>query len=180
MADPFIGEIRLYGFDYPPRDWAFCQGQQMYIQQNPALYSLIGTQYGGDGRTTYNLPNLMSRVVMGAPTPTSLGTNYASGSEGVMLSQSNVPVHAHAVVAAGPIVANMTGTPASDTYMVGAVNGTTGASQKVYSTAAASDATLNPAVVAPIIGPYKAHENRQPYLALNFCISLSGDYPPFN
>lgn len=180
MADPFYGEIRLFGFNYPPRDWAFCFGQQIYIQQNPTLYSLIGINYGGDGKTTFNLPNLASRVLMGAEVPTGIGSSFATGTESVSLSADNVPPHEHAVMAAGPILAFTTGTPANNTYMVGAVDNTSGASKKTYSTNASPNATLSPLVVAPTDGPHQPHENRQPYLALNFCISLSGVYPDFN
>lgn len=163
--DPFLGEIRLFGGNFAPQDWAFCNGQLLPISQNQALFSLLGTQYGGDGRTTFALPDLRGRC---APHPgMGLVQGQSGGSETVTLQSQHLPAHGHL-----PRCAAQGGTDKpSGGYWAGDGSGNTAA----Y--APASDGTpLAASALAPA-GGGQPHENMQPFLALNFIIALSGIYP---
>jgi len=173
--DPFLGEIRLFAGNFPPRDWAFCNGQLMTIQSNTALFSLLGTMYGGDGVRTFGLPNLMDRVPIGMGagsglTPRTQGE--VGGSSGVTLTQQEMPAHTHQ--AAG-VASNGDG------------NSPVGAVWAQYSTAsrpvvhanvygASADVTMAPTALAPT-GNSQPHNNMQPYMAMNFIIALNGIFP---
>lgn len=171
MADPFISEIRPFAFAFAPRDWAMCNGQLVPIVQNTVLYSLLGTTYGGDGRTTFGLPNLQGRIAVGAGagpglTPRPLG--QSGGAETVTLTQSEVPVHRHEMKAA----ASRTSIDAPG----GAVLSTSAGGQ-AYSTAPPTT-PLAETSITTVEGYHQPHENKMPYLTVNFCIALNGVFPP--
>jgi microcystin-dependent protein len=179
MADPFIGEIRMFGFAWAPRDWAYCNGAIAPISQNQALFAIIGTYYGGDGRTTMGLPNLESRA------PISWGrgpglTNYRmadwGGYESYQLSESQLPGHTHSPVKAA--IDADSPDPASNLYL-GRKTGGDLYTRTDPKTPGQTPVPMNTSFVS-VAGQSFAHENRQPSLALNFCISLSGYFPPRN
>ncbi|HEX7049916.1 MAG TPA: tail fiber protein [Longimicrobiales bacterium] len=165
MADPFLSEIRMMAFTYPPRGWAFCDGQAMAIAQNQALFSLLGTTYGGNGTTTFNLPDLRGRA------PVHRGPAYSQGQvggeEAHTLTMSEVPgVHSHPVRAVGGA-----GTSPQPTGALLA------SGSPIYRSPRSDPepATLSPQTVAVTGG--EPHDNMQPYLAVPFCIALTGAYP---
>lgn len=170
MTDPFYGEIALFGFNFAPRNWAICDGSTLNIQQNPALYSLVTTKFGGDGQRTFMLPNLANRMIGGygrGPGLTSRNVGNAYGAETVTLTNGQMPGHNHLLQAAiGRDVQRMAA-PAT-TGGLGAYVG-----PSPYGTG--SGATMGN--VLSTEGGGAAHENRQPVLAMNFCIALIGSYP---
>ncbi|AWK88354.1 phage tail protein [Azospirillum thermophilum] len=179
--DPFIGEIRIFGFDYAPQDWAYCNGQAVPVQQYQALFSLIGNIYGGSGSppTAFNLPNLQSQVPMGAAPMQNnnlTALNQASGAEAVQLTPAQMPTHTHAMGGeVMPQAANQTNTPGPTVLPnVVIVNGKF---SSAFSNAAANT-TFSPIAISGA-GGNGVHENRQPFLALNFCICTDGIYPDF-
>lgn len=171
MADPFVAEIRIYPFNFAPRGWAFCDGQLLPISQNTALFSLLGTNFGGDGRSTFGLPNLQGRAAMQPRqgpglSPRNLGET--GGSSTVTLLQSQIPAHAHALSASNEI--------GDDRKAVGeAVARSTGGA--LYGPVPANAVALAPEAV-PAVGGGAPHNNMMPYLTMNFCIALQGIYPP--
>ena len=168
MAEPFLGEIRMFGFNFAPSGWAFCNGQLLPISQNTALFSLLGTTYGGNGTSTFALPNLQSRVAvhMGEGSGLSdyvLGQN--GGSETTTLLESQLPAHSHVV--------NVDNGAGSFEKPAGHVPARSSA--KAY--ARTSDgSTLNASTVSTT-GSNQPFNNLQPYLVLNFCIALQGIFP---
>jgi microcystin-dependent protein len=181
MTDPYIGEIRIFGGEFAPRDWAFCNGQTLNINDNQALYSVIGTMYGGDGRITFALPDLRGRAPISCGTAPGLVDNYfcgqRGGSETVALTAPQAPAHTHdasiqvkAVAGAGNQSAPGGHVWAADPR--GATN--------VYSDVG-PDTTMNEKAAVgtaePNAGGGQAHENRPPFLVLNFIIALQGTYP---
>jgi len=169
MSDPFVGEIRMAGFNFAPVGWALCNGQTLPISQNQALFSLLGTTYGGNGTTTFNLPNLQGRVAIHQGTGLSTYLmGQSSGVEEVTLNSNQMPVHNHlvnAVASGGNQASPADGLPAIES---------TGTSLN-YSSAAES-ATMNPALVANVGGTAPVSVV-QPYLCVNFIIALTGIYP---
>lgn len=168
MTDPYLGEIRNFGFNFAPAGWALCQGQLLSIAQNTALFSLLGTQYGGDGRTTFALPDLRGRVPIGFGQGPGLSARIqgeAKGTEAVTLASPETPAHNHPVAAASSATTkNPTGavpafTPAGSSY------GTT------------ADVAMSPTMTGSS-GGSQPHDNMQPYLVTNWCIALQGSYPP--
>lgn len=170
MAQPFIGEIKIVAFNFAPRTWAFCNGQLLPINQNQALFSLLGTQYGGNGTTNFALPNLQARVPIEQGTLAG-GSSYvigqASGETAHTLSNNEMPTHTHNAQASADAGAGIV--PAAN--VLASASGLYGA--------AASLTTLNPASVGAS-GGSQPHENRQPFLVLNFCIALQGIFPSRN
>lgn len=169
MSEPFIAEIRIFAGNFAPRSWAFCNGQLLPISQNTALFSLIGTIYGGDGRTTTALPNLQGRAPMHTgrgPGLTSRRLGERSGVTTVTLSEAQMPNHTHSLMAA-PDPAEDPG-PGGNS-LARSVGGT------AYGPAAGLVA-LDPDAVSST-GGSAPHNNRQPYLGLNFIIALQGLYP---
>jgi len=170
MSDPFIAEIRIFAGNFAPRGFAFCNGQLLPIAQNTALFSLIGTTYGGDGRTTTGLPNLQGRAPMhpgNGPGLSSRNLGQSGGTSTVTLTSANqLPNHDHALQASGGV-----GQTAPEGYFPAAV-----AAEEVY-----GDATdlkeMSSAAVAPAGSDFSSHNNMQPYLGLNFIIALTGTYP---
>ena len=168
MSDPFIGEIRLFAGNFAPRNWAFCSGQILSIAQNTALFSLLGTTYGGNGQTTFALPDLRGRVPMGRGqgpglSPRDLGE--VAGAENVTLTSNQIPAHRHALRAST--------TAASVTTPGGALLGTT--SVNSYDTASASVA-MAPGAIG-ITGGSQPHNNMAPTQTLNYIIALFGVFP---
>lgn len=175
MSEPFIAEVRIWGCNYAPRGWAFCDGGLLPISQNTALFSLIGTTYGGDGRVTFALPNLKDSIPVDAGngpglTPRELGES--GGSETVTLDVSQVPGHSHSVQAIsdqGTVLA-----PAPDRALASSGDGS------AYFTQSQQPSTTPMAAQAVSVfsGGGGPHNNLMPYLGLNFCISLTGIFPP--
>jgi microcystin-dependent protein len=162
MAEPFLSEIRIFSFGFPPKGWALCNGQLLPINQNQALFSLLGTTYGGDGRVNFGLPNLQGRVPIHMGSGHTLGER--GGEQGHTLSISELPTHTHSVMASSTV--GNSPTP-SGNVLASASN--------VYRTADNLIA-INPSTVPPV-GGSQAHLNMQPYLILNFCIALQGIFP---
>ena len=167
--DAYIGEIRMVGFNFAPVGWVECNGQILSISQNTALYSLLGTMYGGDGQTTFAVPDLRSRVPVGAGQGTGL-SNYTQGSKGgyetVTLTLNHLPAHTHGIA-----VSTAAGTTSSPdgTYFAH-----TGNFDKEY----ANSANASNANMVQSSGGNGAHENRPPYQAVKFIICTQGIYPP--
>ncbi|MCC4605682.1 phage tail protein [Xanthomonas campestris pv. badrii] len=178
MTEPYIGEIQLFGFDYNPYGWAFCNGAVLPIAQNTTLYSLLSVAYGGNGTSTFQLPNFCARAGCEQGqgpglSPHSLGSNF--GSAAVSLQQSQIPMHQHGVNAFSQAdQTKRTGTPAS-----GVALSSLNINNERPFLAVAPDKQFSPTMLLPT-GNGLAHENRQPYLAVNFCIALQGDFPAFN
>ena len=169
--DPFIAEVRIFAGNFAPKGWATCDGQILPISQNTALFSLVGTNYGGDGRSTFGLPNLQGRAAMNAGagpglTPRHLGET--SGTETVTLDLTQIPSHNHNLLAANDV--GDTNQPADNTFAR-----SSGAS--VYSPAGPKVVAMSP-VALTAVGSGQAHNNMQPYLALTFIIAMQGVYPP--
>lgn len=172
--EPFLGELGIVAFNFAPRGWALCNGQILSISQNQALFSLLGTTYGGNGQTTFALPNLQSRLPIHAGQGVGL-SNYnlgeVGGAEGVALTMAQLPAHAHS--GQGVSGAGSSGGPAGQVW-AGSVLG-----DSVYNTSVAPNATMSAAAIAPS-GGAQPHDNRQPYLVLNFIIALVGVFPSRN
>ncbi len=165
MSEPFLAEIRLFGFDFPPRDWAFCDGQILPINQNQSLYSLLGTTYGGDGRTSFGLPDLRGRYAVHFDGAFPLGAR--GGEETHTLSTAEMPQHTHAARGSAS---------AGDQPVPG---GVLGQAANVYSADTAASTALASGTVANA-GSGQAHENMQPYTVITFCIALRGTFPSRN
>jgi microcystin-dependent protein len=189
MPTSFVGEILLVGFNFPPKGYAFCQGQLLPIQQNTALFSLLGTMYGGNGQTNFALPNLQGSVPLGfgqGPGLTDHPQGEKSGSETIQLTTQQMPLHTHVVNASSVLaaVASRSGAgnqqtpvgnvPASESAGVTATysNGLPDATMRAGNIAVSGTATASPA------GNDQPHENRQPYLTMNYVIALQGVFPP--
>ncbi|WP_309667138.1 tail fiber protein [Tabrizicola sp.] len=175
MSQPFVAEIRIVGFNFPPRGWAFCNGQILPLSQNTALFSLLGTTYGGDGRSTFALPNLQGSVPIQqgqGPGLTDRILGEVGGSENVTLLQSEMPQHTHSAVADGSGGGNQSA-PNGNAWS--SLSGRTPPS--LYNNAA--NTTMSPFAVG-ITGSSFPHNNMQPYLALNFIIALQGVFPARN
>ncbi|WP_313702963.1 tail fiber protein [Massilia sp.] len=171
MSDQFVGEIRIFPGDFAPTGWAQCNGQLMPLSQNTALYSLLGTVYGGDGKNTFALPDLRSRAPLQQGQGPGLSNHplgQVGGTSAVTLLQSEVPSHSHQLMHSGG--AADASTPAPEK---GFARTTTA---QVYAPGDTS-APASPQALAPN-GSSSPHNNMQPYLVLNFCIALQGIYPP--
>jgi microcystin-dependent protein len=172
MADPFVAEIRIFGFNFAPKGWAFCNGQLLPISQNTALFSLLGTVYGGDGKSTFALPDMQGNVPMHPGQGQGLSLRdlgEMSGTETVTLLITEMPAHSHNWSASN---AQATEQAPAGQLMAG---GTGGISQ--YAPPGGNPITpLNPAVL-PVAGGSQPHNNLMPYLTLNFCIALQGVFP---
>jgi microcystin-dependent protein len=165
MAEPFLSEIRIMSFNFAPKGWAMCNGQLLPINQNQALFSLLGTTYGGNGQTTFALPNLRGQVPIHFGGSHNLGE--AAGESAHTLSVAELPTHTHA----------LNGSTDNATTPVAAGN-LLGSANNLY--APATDLTpLHPGSIANV-GGSQPHENKQPYLTLTFCIALQGIFPSRN
>ena len=170
MSEPFLAEIRMVGFNFAPRGWAFCDGQILPINQNQSLYSLLGTTYGGDGRTSFALPDLRGRtpIHVGASNGTLHTLGQKSGAESVTLSEAEMPRHRHVVQGSSVAVDSNdpTGNLLGDN--LGLIY------QQLFSLVSMDSAMI------PSVGGGQAHNNMQPYIAVNFCIALRGLFPSRN
>ncbi|WCT11941.1 phage tail protein [Mucilaginibacter jinjuensis] len=188
MADCYTGEIRAFAFSYPPTQWAQCNGQLVSITQNPALYSILGTMYGGDGKNTFGLPNLNGRVVVGTGTSPTSGTVYTSGGvggvENVTLNNQQTN-HSHtfnAAVASSPVtkVTNVPATTAPGSFLSNMYepHSPNPLVVRTYLPVPQADIQqLNGAAISPL-GGNGAHSNMQPSVAINYCICLYGEEYP--
>ncbi len=168
MAEPFLSEIRIFSFGFAPQGWALCNGQLLPINQNQALFSLLGTTYGGDGRVNFGLPNLQGRA------PIHMGSGHTLGERGGeqahTLSISELPTHVHAANAS--TAASTTNVPVNTSVLAQST------SSQLY-TAAANLVAMAPNSLGNT-GGSQAHLNMQPFLVLNFCIALQGIFPSQN
>jgi microcystin-dependent protein len=166
MSDWFLGEIRLFSFGFQPQNWAACNGQLLPIAQYPALFQLIGTTYGGDGQTTFALPNLQGRL------PVQAGGNMVQGQTGGELTHTltvaEMPTHTHQLSVSGNVA--VTGTEPGPSVALARSSG-----GSLYSGTIALVNMSESAI--SVSGASEPHENRMPYLVLNFCIALSGQFP---
>jgi len=175
MAEPFVGEIKMTGFEFAPRDWALCDGQTIQINQNQMLYALLGTYFGGDGRSTFKLPDLRGRTPMGEGND-GMGQYYtlgqAGGQEVVALTEGNMPTHTHGF-RAGIAVANRPNLGNNSDRLLGKSSG-------LPAYGPATNLTpMNPSAITKT-GGNSFHENLQPSLVINFVIALKGAYPSRN
>lgn len=170
MSNPYIGEIRMFGASFAPAGWAFCDGQLVPISENDALFTLIGTTYGGDGQETFALPNLQSRIPIHAGTGGD-GIAYQLaeqfGTESVTLTIQQIPIHNHAMIASTDL--GTASNPGSNILA-------NSSAIKMY-TASAPSIALNPTQAITSVGGSQPHENLQPYLCISFIISLFGIFP---
>jgi microcystin-dependent protein len=180
MSNQFLGEIRPFGFNFAPQGWAICAGQLMAISQNTALFSLLGTNYGGNGTSNFALPNLQGCVAIAQGTGPGL-SNYSIGETGgsavVTLNTQEMPAHVHTLPAAGTTTTKAAA-PSPSTFL-GATAGRSGGIN-IYAPPATQ--TANPATMLAnavgVTGGNVSHNNMAPYVAVTFCISLTGIYPP--
>ena len=171
--DPFVAEIRIFPFNFAPKGWAFCDGQILPLSQNTALFSLLGTTYGGDGKSNFALPNMQGNAPMHPGQGPGLSLHdlgETGGSDTVSLLESEIPSHSHALMASG--------TNSSKPSPIGNSLSRIGGGGTPYTAPGGAplvnfaDSALAPA------GGGQPHNNMQPYLTLNFCIALQGVYPP--
>ena len=168
MSEPFVGEIRMFAGNFAPRGWAFCDGQLLAVSQNDALFSLLGTIYGGDGRTTFGLPDLRGRIPLHAGTgpglsPRRLGSK--AGGESVTLTVNQMPSHTHPW--SGSTDAGQNTTPGANLFGTSPGN--------VYGPASPFGALSNKSI--PAVGGSRSHTNLMPFLCVHFIIALVGIYP---
>ncbi|WP_269234095.1 phage tail protein [Flavobacterium flavigenum] len=170
MAEPFLAETRIMSFNFAPKGWAMCNGQFLPINQNQALFSLLGTTFGGNGQTSFALPDLRGR------TPIHFGNNFwlgrIGGEQSHTLTISELPTHKHTLISTSQAVD--TNIPSSGVSVLGNT-----APNQVYNSSGQNLTAMNPASVSNI-GGSQAHLNMQPYLVLNFCIALQGIFPSQN
>lgn len=169
-SDPFIGEITMFAGNFAPTGWAFCNGQIMSIAHNTALFSILGTTYGGDGITTFALPNLVGRVAIHSGNNNSWELGQAAGSSSVTLLQTNLPAHTHALLAS-----NAPGDSSTPDNQVLGAYGTDAPPAGPYSSGK-PDTMLSPLAVAPAGNNYPV-DVQNPYLCVNFIIALEGIFP---
>jgi microcystin-dependent protein len=172
MTQQYIAEVRIFGFNFAPIDWAQCNGQPMDISQNSALYAIIGTTYGGNGQTTFNLPNLQDRTAAGMGQGSGLmnwplGGVFGEANHTLLIGE--VPQHRHQATGAEVVFGLETAVPGSTSYP--------GRSRTGHPYSPAANSTLAPATIA-LAGGSLPHPNVQPVLVMNYCICLFGVFPP--
>jgi microcystin-dependent protein len=176
MSNPYLGEIRCFGFNFAPVGWAFCNGALLSIAQNPSLFALIGTTYGGDGQSTFALPNLQSRAPehWGNSPQQNTVIGQILGAEAHALNASETPSHSHtlvsAIIAPGGVNEHAA-TPTTSAFI------STSSLDQVYCAPSPGNNTAFAPAAITATGGSQPHENRQPFLAFNFCICLSGAIP---
>jgi len=174
MADPFVAEIRIFPFNFAPKGWATCDGQLLPLSQNTALFSLLGTTYGGDGKSNFALPNMAGNAPMHPGQGPGLSLHdlgETGGSETVTLLESEIPAHAHFMRAHNGDQADHQN-PDASTSLAQSANGS------AYQSTANSNLTQLANQILSPAGGDQPHNNLQPYLTLNFCIALQGVFPP--
>ncbi len=173
MSTPFVAEIRMFPTNFAPKGWATCDGQLLPISQNTALFSLLGTTYGGDGKSTFALPDLNGRAPLQPGQGPGLGyydLGQAGGSATVSLTEAQIPAHIHQLQATTVAANQLAPSPSSGFAKNGQVN-------QAFSKTVAGMQMMRPEVLAGA-GNSLPHNNRQPYLGLLFCIALQGVFPP--
>jgi microcystin-dependent protein len=178
VTQPFIGEIQLFGFNFNPRGWAFANGATLPISQNTALFSLIGTIYGGNGQTTFQLPNFAGRAGCQQGSGPGLSTRslgQAFGANTVTLTSNQIPAHNHGLN--GYLPSDATKRTSSPVANGGLSQPSSTANRPFVSSA--PNTTFAPTMLQANAGGGQAHQNQQPYLGVNFCIALQGIYPSF-
>jgi microcystin-dependent protein len=171
MSSPFVAEIRIFGFQFAPTGWAMCNGQLMPISQNTALFSLLGTFYGGDGKSTFALPGIEGMATLNQGQGPGLSDRFLGeigGSEFVTLLESEMPAHSHGLM--GGTLPATTGNPANDMQLTRSAGG---AAYKASGTIVQLDFNA-----APPAGGGLPHNNLMPYLTMNYCIAMQGVFPP--
>lgn len=166
MAEPYLSEIRIFSFNFPPRGWAFCNGQLLPINQNQALFALLGTTYGGNGQTNFSLPNLKRRSPIHFGNGHTLGEQ--AGQDAQTLSIQELPQHTHSVIATSTVQDTIV---PSNNYFASSTP------SSFYN--GSGNAVANPSIMSNI-GGSQPHNNLQPSLVLNFCIALQGIFPSQN
>ena len=184
MTTPYLGQLQLFGFNFAPVGWALCQGQILSISQYAALYSILGTNFGGNGQTTFGLPNLQGIAVVGAGQGTGLSSyavGQAEGATSVTVTSSTMPAHNHNLMAtsATGTTVNVAGNQLAFCQVGGGKQGPSYAAQ-IYSPNPSKATTGLAAKAIAVTGGSLPHNNMQPYLTLNYCIALQGDFPPHN
>jgi microcystin-dependent protein len=172
MANPFLAEIRIFPFNFPPKGWAFCDGQILPLSQNTALFSLLGTTYGGDGKSNFALPDMQGNAPMHPGQGPGLSLHdlgETGGSDTVTLLESEIPSHSHGLTAQ-----NAQATAQNPAPTMGLARSRTIA---IYNATTTGLTNMSDNTVAPAGGD-QPHNNLMPYLTLNFCIALQGVYPP--
>ena len=171
MSDPFLGEIRLFGFAYAPQGWALCNGQFLPINQNQALFSLLGTQFGGNGQTTFQLPDFRGRVPMHTGGGHIVGER--AGQYAHTVTQSEMPAHAHFLMGSSTQGDSVNPRFGSTPHILAKDPG------NAYTDTLSALVALAPQSVSSV-GGSQPHENKQPFLTINFCIALQGIFPSQN
>lgn len=172
MADPFVAEIRIFPFNFAPKGWAWCDGQLMPLSQNTALFSLLGTTYGGNGKSNFALPDLQGRAPMHPGQGPGLSLHdlgETGGSETVTLLESEIPAHSHSIIAQVP--------PGDTNLAAGNVMARVTGATPYKAPAGSPLVMMSPNSLAPAGGD-QPHNNLQPYLTFYFCIALQGVFPP--
>ena len=167
MTEPFLGEIKIFSFVFPPKGWALCNGQLLPINQNQALFSILGTTYGGDGRVNFALPNLQGRVPFHVGSGLTLG--QVGGEINHTLLQSEMPAHTHVATASSNLADQVD--PTNHYWAKGIAS--------AYANAGAINSVMAAAAITSV-GGGQTHNNMAPYLVLNFCIALVGIFPSRN
>jgi microcystin-dependent protein len=176
MAEPYIGEIKMFGINFAPRNWAFCNGQLMSIAQNTALFAILGVTYGGDGRVTFGLPDFRGRVPIHwgqGPGLSPVGLGDVAGSETETLTFSELATHTHAIAATSD---SATGNRPGGNQLAAGVPITA----RAYAPTGGTLVDLATETVLPYQNNPQPHDNMQPFLPINFCIALQGSFPPRN
>ena len=187
MADPFVGEIILVAFNFAPVGWKLCDGSLLPISENETLFQLIGTTYGGDGEETFAVPDLRGRVALGLGTGPGL-SGYTigefGGTESLIITATQMPIHTHPITGQMAVNRGCRNGPGNSRSPIGNVPAIEAAGSTMTYSADAPDVNMNAAAIAmpPVntsaTGGLAAHTNMQPFLALNYCISLFGIFPP--
>jgi microcystin-dependent protein len=180
MSSPFVAEIRIFGFNFPPKGWAFCRGQLLPISQNTALFSLLGTNYGGDGKSTFGLPDMEGSVPIQQGQGPGLSDYFLgqiSGSQNVTVLQSEMPLHNHTMSVSTTSAGTVTA--ANGNQLAQGLNGGKQNQNvaRIYSPNAASATTVMSPMAISVTGSSFPHNNMMPYLALNYCIAMQGIVP---
>ena len=170
LSQPYLGEIRIFPWNWPPKGWALCNGALLPVNQNAALFALLGTTYGGNGTTTFALPDLQGRVPIHRSSTFPQGAMF--GQEAVTLLQTNLPLHNHALLGTTTV-----GDRKNSTNSALAASST--ATNYYYSPPTTGLTSLNPASIA-MVGGNQPHNNMQPFLVLNYCIAKVGIFPSRN
>ena len=165
MAEPFLGEVRLMSFNFPPKGWALCNGQLLPINQNQGLFSLFGTTFGGDGRVTFGLPDFRDRVPVHMGAGHTMGERAGEAAHTLIISE--MPAHQHFADGCSNVAADVV--PTNNLLGKNAVD-------DLFSTTLQTPVTLAPQSISNV-GGSQAHNNLQPYLAINFCVALQGIFP---